>query len=520
MSLPKEPRQLMINLMYLVLTAMLALNVSSEILHAFEVINESITSSNESIEDKNEEIYKDFQSKEDDPVQRDRIKKYNDRAKVAKRTAADLLAYLETWKSRVVEEAGGYEDDGEIKRKDNIDASTLLLVERKGGDSLKAELLKARDKFLSLVGSKYKSSIAKDLPMKITEVEKNDNNPRGDWATAYFYNMPTMAVVTLMSKFQNDVRNSEALILNQLNEEAGNEVIKFDAFEAIAVPTTSYALEGQKIEAKILLAAYNKSLEPEIEIKGGGGRIKEIVDGVGQYETTANGIGLKTVKGRVAVDLGGRKEERDFEFKYMVGSTGASIQLDKMNVFYIGVPNPITVSAAGYSLQDISVNIPGARVTADKQKGLGHYIVEVDKPGKVLAKIMAKTQDKRSEQAGAMEVRVKIIPDPVALLAGKNQGGMRSSTFKAQTGIIAKLKGFDFDARFVVTSYSFSMLPKRGELLGPYKVKGPWLKKRNKEVRQLINRARPGDRIYIEEIRAIGPDKRQRALNSINLRLL
>lgn len=520
MSLPKEPRQLMINLMYLVLTAMLALNVSSEILHAFEVINNSITSSNQSIQDKNEEIYKDFQAKEDDPVQRDRIKKYNDRAKQAKQTANDMIAYLDEWKNKVVEESGGYEEDGEIKRKDNIDASTYLLVEKNGGDELKAKLQEAREKFLSLVGGEYRDAVSKDLPMKITEAEKNDNNPRGDWSTAYFHNMPTMAVVSLMSKFQNDVRNSEAVILNQLNLEAGNEVIKFDAFEAIAVPTTSYALEGQKVEAKILLAAYNKSLEPVIDITGGGGRIKEISDGVGQYEVTASGIGLKTVKGRVAVDLGGRKEERDFEFKYMVGSTGASMQLDKMNVFYIGVPNPITVSAAGYSLQDISVNIPGAKVSADKEAGLGHYIVEVDKPGKVLAKILAKKQDGGSEQAGAMEVRVKMIPDPVAELAGKSSGAMPSSTFKAQAGIIASLKGFDFDARFVVTSYSFSMLPKRGELLGPYKVKGPWLKKTSKEVRQLINRAKPGDRIFIEDIRAVGPDKRQRALNTISLRLL
>src|SRR5690606_41438568 len=95
MSLPKEPRQLMINLMYLVLTAMLALNVSSEILHAFEVINESITSSNTSIEAKNDEIYKNFQSTEDDPVQRDRIKKYNDKAKDVKSKAASMIAAVE-----------------------------------------------------------------------------------------------------------------------------------------------------------------------------------------------------------------------------------------------------------------------------------------------------------------------------------------------------------------------------------------------------------------------------------------
>src|SRR5690606_26873384 len=174
-----------------------------------------------------------------------------------------------------------------------------------------------------------------------------------------------------------------------------------------------------------------KSLDPTIQVSSGGGAIKEIKDGVGQYEVTASGIGLKTVKGRVAIDLGGRKEERDFKFEYMVGSTGASIQLDKMNVFYIGVPNPITVSAAGYSLQDISVAIDGAEVTANSELGIGHYIVKASKPGNVMANINARTEG-GVKKVGAMEVRVKYIPDPVAEVAGKSSGAISSSVLKAQ----------------------------------------------------------------------------------------
>lgn len=518
MSLPKEPRQLMINLMYLVLTAMLALNVSSEILHAFEVINDSITSSNTSIEAKNAEIYEAFNEKEADPVQKDRIQKYNNRAKIAKQKSAAMIAELEDWKDRVIQEAGGYEDDGEIKRKDNIDASTYLLVDEGGGDEIKQDLEALRNDFLELVSPQYRASIAKDLPLRVVEVEQNDNNPRGDWSTAFFHNMPTMAVVTLMSKFQNDIRNSEALILNQLVAESGEEVLKFDAIEAIAVPTTSYALEGQKIEAKILMAAYNKSLEPNISITAGGGSVTEVREGVGQYEATASGVGLKTVKGRVSVDLGGRKEERDFEFQYMVGSTGASIQLDKMNVFYIGVPNPITVSAAGYSMQDISVSIPGANVKANSEGGLGQYIVEVDKPGEVEASILAKTEN-GSKKAGGMKIRVKFIPDPVAKIANKTGGVLPANIFKAQQGIIAALDGFDFDARFVVTSFEFSLLPKRGELLGGMTINGPYLNK-DKNLRDLIERAKPGDKVFFDNIKARGPDKRTRTLGSIVLTLI
>jgi len=117
-----------------------------------------------------------------------------------------------------------------------------------------------------------------------------------------------------------------------------------------------------------------------------------------------------------------------------------------------------------------------------------------------------------------MEVRVKYIPDPVAEVGGKGSGQMPVNIFKAQLGVVASLKGFDFDARFVVQSFTFSMLPKRGEYIGPFAVKGP-LFKGNTQVMQAIDRARPGDKVFIEDIKALGPDKRPRLLNTIVLSL-
>lgn len=516
MSLPKEPRQLMINLMYLVLTAMLALNVSSEILHAFKTINLSISASNKSIDDKNKELYSQFDENENMEGQRDRVKPYNDRAKQVKAAAEELYKYLETWKDRIVEESGGRETDGEIKRQDNIDASTLLLVERKGGDTLKARLKTYNDLLLGSIDEKHRNAIAQQLPIKTTiaDPRKTENNPQGDWATAYFYNMPTMAVVTLFSKFQNDVRNSEAVVVNELFNEAAQQQVRFDAFQAIAVPKTSYALVGQKVEAQIMLAAYNKAVNPTVTINSG--RVSKVENGIAYWETNAAGVGLQTIRGTVTIDMGGRPITQPYEFQYMVGSTGASIQLDKMNVFYIGVPNPITVSAAGYALEDVSVQVPDATVTPGAEKG--KYIIETNKAGKVFAAINAKTET-GVKQVGGMEIRVKYIPDPVAKVGGKASGGLASNIFKAQSGILAVLDNFDFDARFVVTGYEISFLPKRGELIGPFKVNGPRLTG-SKQVEDAIQRSKPGDKVFIEDIRAVGPDKRSRALNTISLTLL
>ncbi|RYE24155.1 MAG: gliding motility protein GldM [Sphingobacteriales bacterium] len=513
MSMPKEPRQLMINLMYLVLTAMLALNVSSEILHAFKTINQSIGASNKSIVDKNDKLYQSFDEQEGQEGQRDRVKPYNDKAKQVKSASADMIKYLEEWKEKIINESGGREANGDIKREDNIDASTLLLVEKKGGDELKKKLQGFRDLLLGTVKPEVKDQFASDLPVKVVEPEKSDNNPQADWSTGYFHNMPTMAVITLLSKFQNDVRNSEAVVVQELANEAGNEQIKFDAMQAIAVPKTSYALAGQKVEAQIMLAAYNKKVQPSVTSSGG--KVTKVEDGIAYWETSASGVGLQTVKGTVSINMGGKSETKTYEFQYMVGSTGASMQLDKMNVFYIGVPNPITVSAAGYSLEDVSVSIPGANVAAGP--GKGQFVITADKPGKIVAAINAKDAT-GTKQVGSMEVRVKYIPDPVARVGGKSGGSMPANQFKAQQGVVAALDGFDFEARFQVSSFQFSMLPKRGELIGPFTVNGPVFSS-NKQVQDAINRCKPGDRVYFEEIRGMGPDKRNRLLNTVSLLL-
>ncbi|HRO41641.1 MAG TPA: gliding motility protein GldM [Flavipsychrobacter sp.] len=514
MSLPKEPRQLMINLMYLVLTAMLALNVSSEILHAFKTINQSISSSNVSIQDKNKKLYDSFDEQENQTGQKERVKPFNDKAKQVRLAAQQMYDYLETWKARIIEQSGGYDDEGKtvIKREDDIDATTLLLVERKGGDSVKQRIIETRNLMLSAVSSNARSAFEKQLPLGIIEPSKSDNNPTADWKVGYFQSMPVMAAVTLLAKFQNDVRNSEAQIINQLAMEAGDVQVKFDEIKAIAVTENSYALAGQTVKAQILLAAYNKAVNPTVTASSGRVVVK---DGVASWETTAAGVGMQTVRGTVSLDMGGRVERRDYTFQYMVGSTGASIQLDKMNVFYIGVPNPITVSAAGYSIEDISVNIPNASIAAT---GKGKWDVTVTTPGKVIASINAKTE-KGVTSVGSMEIRVKTIPDPIAKVAGKSGGVLGAAIFRAQTGIPAVLENFDFDTKFVVTSFEFSWLPKRGEYQGPFNVNGAYFKG-NQQVNQYqTTLAKPGDKVFIENIRAIGPDKRTRTLNSITLTL-
>lgn len=515
MSIPKEPRQIMINLMYLVLTALLALNVSSEILAAFRTINKSIGRSNESITQKNGDKYEIFEESMKIPSEKVKVEPYYNTAMEVKQQSHDLITYLENWKYRLIVQSGGYRDSatGEIMNESDLHASTDLLVEKnKGGDSIKARLESYRTALLKASGFDTSSAFAKALPLKIEEVRPSDANPKGEWAAGNFYNMPVIAAVTLMSKFQNDIKNSESAVIDLLFEKIHEKDVKFDGFKAIAIPKNSYLLEGQKIEADILLAAYKTTLNPTVTSSGG--KVVKVEEGVAHWEGQASGKGLQTVKGTVSLDMGGKLETRPYEFQYMVGTTGASMQLDKMNVFYIGVPNPVTVSAAGYSMEDIELTIPGADAAITKGDVLGKYDVVMKKQGKVTAIINAKT-DQGMKEVGRQEIRVKFIPDPISEVLG--QSGtilIPANRMKVAPGIVAAMKSFDFDVKFHVTSFDFTYLQKRQDPIGPLPVSGP-LFANNKQVADLIAKCKAGDKIFLDNIKARGPDGVPRTLPPI-----
>ena len=501
MSLPKEPRQLMINLMYLVLTAMLALNVSSEILHAFKTINNSITRSNTSIQGKNNELYMNFDANEQLAESRDRVKPFNERAKEVKAEADKMVAELEEWKKKVITASGGYTPEKEIKAESDIDASTRIMIEEKGGDQVKSKILALRQFMISRVAEEKRAGFEKDLPLRIDAVDKSDSNPSADWKVANFYNMPVMGAVTLFTKMQNDIRTSESAIVEELFKESSAKTLKFDEIIALGISKTSYALTGQKVEGTIMLAAYNKSVTPRVSVSSG--RVTSVKDGVASWESTAAGVGLQTVRGTLTIDNNGQTLTKPFDFTYMVGSAGAAFQLDAMNVVYAGIPNPASISAAGYSMEDVSLSVPGAEV---KLTSKGHYELIVPVTAKDLSAAINVRTPTGTKTVSSFPIRVKRIPDPQAQVAGQTQGMMPASTFRAQIGIVSELKDFLFPIRSQVSSFTFSM-SRRGstDIVAPIIVRGARFTD-NKEVETLVRSAKPGDKIYIEEVRATVPD--------------
>lgn len=527
MAIPKEPRQLMINLMYLVLTALLALNVSNEILNAFKTLYLSIDKSNSSINLRTNELYTQIKESENLPGQKEKVQPFRIKADEVVSESDKFVQYLEDWKKRLVINAGGYSEHEKTMpdKPDNIDATTLLLVEKKGGDTLRKKIEDMRQFLLAKVPGDS-AILSKQLPLGITPAQKNEHNPTGDWNIENFEHMPVMAALALFSKFQNDVRSSEAIVIKRLSELAHTREATFDTMMALAVPKTTYALQGDKIEAQILLAAFNKANRPSVAVQQGGGSSKPPENGVISWETTASGTGLQTVKGTLTYDdpaLG--KKAMPWSFEYMVGTSGASVQLDKMNVCYVGVPNPVTISAAGYALEDVYLEFPtGSGASGKPLQTLGKYELTFTSVNPNLQiKVMAKSKVQGGAPAtvATVPVRVKTIPDPIVTVGGKREGLIPTNRFKVEYGPIAKLENFDFDAKFKIIEFEFSIVPKGDYLQGPFVAKNANAAgfNDNADIAKWRSRCKPGDRIFIEKVKGIGPDNKVRTLNPVSLTL-
>ena len=342
------------------------------------------------------------------------------------------------------------------------------------------------------------------MPIDVTPPKSKESGEKLSWQMAYFHMVPEVAALTILNKFDNDVKNTEAMCLDRLAKEAVSVEVTLDKFEPLVSSKSSYVLVGDKYEATIGLGAYSTAIVPEVYV--GGTRI-DVKDGKATYSVPATHQGSFTVPTLVKIPKrSGGFEEAKGELKYDVGvPAGAAMMLDKMNVVYIGVENPITISS-GAGDEKTSVVPSGGGLSLTKS-GPGKYIAKATTPD-LKANIAVSVKGGKTTN---FPLRVKRIPDPIPTLGGKLRGGnAQPGTIKAQTGIVPLLENFDFEARFNVESYRM-VLASKGEIY-PVEGQGPTF---SAQAQALINRAKPKDIIYIEEIKVRGPDGSPRKIGQV-----
>jgi gliding motility-associated protein GldM len=514
MALPKEPRQKMINMMYLVLTALLALNVSSEILNAFVTVNGSITKSNDLITDKNKLTYESFAEKLKDPQTQAQAAAWAPKAEEAKKLSADLFGYIETLKADLEKAAGTHENHQTGKQEinaDNLDAAIRIMDKEGKGKELYAKLGTYKTQMLNLVEPSEKAHFEKALPIDLTVPASKSGNKYGNdvngWIQSYYHMTPAIAALTILSKFQNDVKNSEAQVVDYLHSKIGTVKLVYNKFQAIATSNTTYAMPGDPVEITAGVGAFSDAAKPKITINGQSMPIT--ADGTAIFKTSASGTGEHSVAVNIEFNKpDGTVEHVNKVVKYTVGvPSGASIFLEKMNVLYIGVENPLTVSGGSVGAEKTRVSFADGSIT---KAGGDRYIAKPNKPG--MSEIVVTAEGKTFK----FPMRLKYLPPPAAFIGSKKGGNISSAEFKAIGAVIAKLEESDFMAPFQVVSYRI------GAVGGPIQLYREATNEGNRwsgQAASIVQAAGPGTRIFIDAINVVGPDGRKREIPGMQFSL-
>lgn len=486
----ESPRQKMIGMMYLVLTALLALNVSAEVLEAFNNITNGIDETIKVTSTKNTDLAGSIADRVKNAGDDDNAKLVGVKAAEASKIADGLYSYLQTLKEQVVEDDTdqAYDDGseecyvnlGKLKDPKNIDVATRLLVEKKageqqsGGAKLKAEINKTRESLVNLFdGLVGTTDVEKDAIEAALTLNANDNpdekGPKKVWEYKTFNSIPRGAAIALLTKFQNDAKNAEAEILKRLLDKISAGKLEVEGLEPVVKQNKAILARGEKLTAEIFLSAKIGGITPEIKDTRSGKAIK--VEGTtGKYEATADKQGKFEVPVEITyVDKKTGKENKlETSINYEVFNADATISATKMNVLYLGLENPIEISVPGYEPSAINASLsPSGYGTLTRVKP-GQYIAKLKRRNKdgVKINVTVKTAEGKTIGKGNQMYRTMKVPSPYANINNKTGGTISAAELKVVRRVNATLSNFVFEGvKYRVTGYDYIYTPKRGNLI-------------------------------------------------------
>ncbi|HYK75496.1 MAG TPA: gliding motility protein GldM, partial [Daejeonella sp.] len=346
----ESTRQKMINIMYLVLLAMLALNVSDTILNAFKNLNDSLETSKTNVHNSVSQLFSAFENTKlkDEPL---RAKPIYEKAQQAKAISDELNNHVEGLKKQFVTAGQGYDKEtGDLVERSNLDIAPGIMINNKKGKELKEKINATRERLINLLEPQDRSLVTFSLEAK--DPAKPVDGKR-TWEEINFgEGTPLTAAMTILTKIQADVKNAESDVVKKIFGKMDQAIVNLDQFAAVAVAPTSYIIAGQPYTAEVFLTAYDSRSNPSITV---GGSSLQVKDGKGLYSVNTSNEGLFSWTGTVRVKQtdGTVKEYKTAEQKYQVSRPSAVVSPDKMNVFYIGVPNPVSVSAPGIPKENL-----------------------------------------------------------------------------------------------------------------------------------------------------------------------
>ncbi len=529
---PESTRQKMINMMYLVLTAMLALNVASEVLESFRIVDASLTQTLNIVNRKNDQIYSSFDAAYiQNPT---KVKEWKDKADQVREKSKALITKIQDLKLELVMASGGIakKDAGPdfvlapeepilitssgdtilIKKEDDLNTPSEIMINKKKANDLKNSIIEYREFLASYLeeGSPLRENIVKQLDTSDPKINLKEGGEKKTWEILHFESKPLIAVITLLSKIQIDIQNSETNIISTLFGQIDASSFKFNRLGSAIIAKSTYVLEGDQFEAEVFLTAEDTTQQPEIFV---GGTKLIMKNGKGIYKATATKVGTFKWGGLIKYKTPeGNITPYPFEGEYQVGRPNATISPTKMNVMYMGIPNPIKVSVPGVASENLIVTISNGRIDKSGDDFLA-YPSKLDAQGKSTSITVNAKMNGETRLMGSMVFRVKEVPPPVATIGGLNGGTLKKEDLLAEDGIFAELKDFDFDLKFKVTQFDISFT-------GTYvKTTSSKSNRFTDEQKSFLNKLTQGSTIYIDNIVAKGDDGTTRPLSPIGFKI-
>lgn len=496
---PISPRQKMINLMYVVLMALLALNVSTEVLNGFSIVEESLNRTTASSSKENEAVYEDFKGQmRQNPA---KVKAWFDKATAVKNMSDSLYNLAQELKVAIVKEADGEDGDvTNIRNQEDLEAAAYVMLSPGTGKGkmLRTAIDSYRERVVSMIGDeRAKELIESNLS---TQVPKKGLSLGKSWQEYMFENMPVAAAVTLLSKLQSDVRYAEGEALHTLVANVDLKDIRVNKLDAFVIPEKTTLYPGETFNADIVMAAVDTTLQPEIYINN-----TRVNTRGGRYSFTAGGVGEHSLSGYILMRNGaGDVLRRNFLRKYEVITppAGATVAADLMNVLYAGYQNPISVSVPGIPQNAVRLTMVGGSLT---NKGNGHYTAVPSAVGKDVTFTVTATDKGKTRTMGSYTFRVRKLPDPTPyLLIGTDRfkgGSLSKASLMGLTNVRAAIDDGLLDIDFRVISFETVFYDNMGNAV-PMASNGANFTENQKSTFRKLSRNK---RFYIK-VTAVGPD--------------
>ncbi len=511
--------------MYLVLTALLALNVSVEVLDAFVLVDRGLQQTNKNFERNLELLYNSFEKQKDDNPQR--VGEYYNKAQEAKRISDNLVDFILTSRAKMIAKVDKIEPEVadtlnllDMKAKDNysvsstfwmiehVDGSTTATTEAGGPNTRGYVLREMIEDFKVQMMALLPPNSGIQLGIDLEGPFKDKNGNEVTWQAAMFDRQIPVAAATNLSRLVTEVRNAQFDVVRELFEAIGAGTFTFDEVAAKVIPKSGIVMQGDVYEAEVLVAAYDSKQMPQITVNG------RAVEG-STIRIPATRPGVQKYEGTVKVMGPDGMVTHTFENSFQVQRPSATVSADAMNVFYMGVDNPVSISVPGVAANMLEPRISGAGNRLLPQPN-GSYIVRLSQNHNINENINITTFariDGQLRNMGQSTFRVRVVPDPYPEIAGQTEGSIARQIL-ASAPIIPRMKDFDFKMDFRITSFTMNTTV-AGDFL-------EWKASSNVQTQEMINaieRSNRGQRFTFQDIKAVGDDGRERNLPPMVFRI-